>query len=114
MAAALNIAKPHVSSEQQALASMYVQNQINWILGLNPFDICMLDGIGHNNPEYLEPHNWNYKGGIANGSTAVVPDESDIAFLPNPQKHNSMERWRWQEQWILHAGWFMLAITTTE
>ena len=27
----------------------YAWDQLNWILGLNPFDCCMLHGSGHNN-----------------------------------------------------------------
>uniref|UniRef100_UPI000470A481 glycoside hydrolase family 9 protein n=1 Tax=Salinivibrio socompensis TaxID=1510206 RepID=UPI000470A481 len=42
----------------------FSQRALNWLLGLNPFDICMLDGHGHNNPDYL-PHLgfFNAKGG---------------------------------------------------
>ncbi len=29
------------------------QNALNWIVGLNPYDMCMLDGHGRNNPDYL-------------------------------------------------------------
>lgn len=76
--------------------------------------MSMLDGLGRNNPEYLEPHNWNYKGGIANGITAGVNDESDIAFLPIPQDQDPAQRWRWPEQWIPHAGWFMLMVSSME
>ena len=112
LAAAFNICKKYMTPEQQSLSAAFCQNQINWILGLNPFDICMLDGVGRNNPEYLEPYDWNYLGGIANGITAGVNDESDIDFLPDPQKDDPAERWRWPEQWIPHAAWFMLAVTT--
>lgn len=112
LAAAFNIAQPYMLSEQQEQVQGYVQNQINWILGLNPYNMCMLDGLGYNNPEYLEPHDWNYVGGIANGITAGVEDETDIAFLPDPQKNDGAERWRWPEQWIPHAGWFILMVTT--
>jgi hypothetical protein len=114
LAAAFNLAKQHMLPEQQSQVNSFVQNQINWVLGLNPYDICMLDGLGRNNPEYLEPHDWNYVGGIANGITAGVENENDIAFLPDPQGDDSAQRWRWPEQWIPHAGWFMLAITTQE
>lgn len=112
LAAAFNISKIYMLADQQQQVDAFVQNQVNWILGLNPFNICMLDGLGYNNPEYLEPHNWNYRGGIANGITAGVVDESDIAFLPDPQGNDSAQRWRWPEQWIPHAGWFMLMITS--
>jgi hypothetical protein len=55
-----------------------------------------------------------FTGGIANGITAAVENESDITFLPEAHKDNLAENWRWPEQWIPHAGWFMLAKTTIE
>lgn len=112
LAAGFNYTKKYMLEEQQKEVNSFVQNQINWILGLNPYDMSMLDGLGRNNPEYLEPHNWNYKGGIANGITAGVKDESDIAFLPSPQDQDPAQRWRWPEQWIPHVGWFMLAVSS--
>ena len=58
------------------------QDQLDWILGLNPFDMCMLDGAGRNNPEYHETGgNLNYRGGVCNGITGG-DDETDIAFMP--------------------------------
>jgi len=30
----------------------FALDQLNWILGLNPFDDSMLQGTGHNNPAY--------------------------------------------------------------
>ena len=112
LAAAFKLCTPYLKEAQKKPALEFYQNQLNWVLGLNPFNISMLDGIGHNNPEYIDPHNWNYKGGIANGITAGVENESDIAFLPNPQKNDPAQKWRWPEQWIPHAGWFMLAVAS--
>ena len=112
LASGFNYSKKYMLARQQKEVESFVQNQINWILGLNPYDMSMFDGLGRNNPEYLEPHNWNYKGGIANGITAGVNDESDIAFLPSPQDQDSAQRWRWPEQWIPHAGWFMLMVSS--
>ncbi|WED22266.1 glycoside hydrolase family 9 protein [Vibrio sp. JC009] len=91
--------------------SDYAQNALNWITGLNPFDICMLDGHGHNNPDYL-PHQGfnNAKGGICNGITAGFEDEEDIAFNPEKQKDDMLQNWRWGEQWIPHGAWFLLAV----
>lgn len=112
LAAAFKQSYTYMKDEQKKPAMEFYQNQLNWILGLNPFNISMLDGIGHNNPQYIDPHNWNYKGGIANGITAGVVNESDIAFLPEPQKDDPAQKWRWPEQWIPHAGWFMLAVAS--
>ncbi|UGA55260.1 glycoside hydrolase family 9 protein [Vibrio sp. VB16] len=91
--------------------NQYAHNCMNWILGLNPFDICMLDGHGRNNPNYLPKLGFfNAKGGICNGITSGFEDENDIAFNPKNQKDDMVQNWRWGEQWIPHGAWYLLAI----
>lgn len=91
----------------------YGQNALNWIVGLNPYDMCMLDGYGRNNPNYLpELGFFNAKGGICNGITAGFENEHDIAFKPEAQKDDMLQNWRWGEQWIPHAAWYLLAISS--
>lgn len=108
------LALPHIedaTTRQQLLA--YAQNSLNWVLGLNPYHMCMLDGHGINNPDYL-PHLgfFNAKGGICNGITAGFEDENDIAFNPPKQKDDMLQNWRWGEQWIPHGAWYLLAVLT--
>jgi len=88
----------------------FADAQLDWILGCNPFDICMLHGSGRNNPRY-EPHCPNAPGGICNGITGGFVDEFDIDFLPEALEGRSDHRWRWSEQWIPHASWFLLALS---
>lgn len=89
----------------------YAQNALNWIVGLNPYDMCMLDGHGHNNPDYLPQLGfYNAKGGVCNGITAGFDDELDIAFNPEGQKDDMLQNWRWGEQWIPHGAWFLFAV----
>lgn len=91
---------------------IYGQRLLNWILGLNPFDMSMLDGHGRNNPDYLPDLGFsNAKGGVCNGITAGFTNERDIAFNPQPQANDMLQNWRWGEQWIPHAGWYLLAVT---
>lgn len=111
LASAVLMAMPFLSDESKKKAEVYVRDQINWISGLNPFNTCMLDGIGHNNPEYIESVNVNYRGGICNGITSGFDNESDIAFMPLPYNNDPAQQWRWSEQWIPHSAWFMLAIS---
>jgi hypothetical protein len=85
-------------------------SQLDWILGLNPFDMCMLQGHGRNNPKY-EDHYPNAPGGICNGITGGYLDEADIDFLPSAVEGRGDHRWRWSEQWIPHAAWFLLALS---
>ena len=90
----------------------YGQRLLDWLLGLNPFDISMLDGHGRNNPEYLPKLGFfNARGGVCNGVTAGVENEHDIAFNPAPHHQDILQNWRWGEQWIPHAAWYLLAVT---
>jgi len=95
----------------------YARNQLNWVLGLNPFGVCMLNGFGRNPPDF-RPRFQNAPGGIVNGITAGFHDERDIDFLPesiNYKLKNSYKyAWRWTEQWIVHAIWFFVAVCSRE
>ncbi|PSW19036.1 chitobiase [Photobacterium sanctipauli] len=89
----------------------YAQRATDWLVGLNPFDMSMLDGHGFNNPDYLPELGFqNAKGGVCNGITAGFDNEHDIAFNPEPQAQDMLQNWRWGEQWIPHAGWYLLAV----
>ncbi|RJG48468.1 glycoside hydrolase family 9 protein [Motilimonas pumila] len=88
----------------------FAQQQLNWILGLNPFNACMLYGHGHNNPEYVDGYP-SAPGGICNGITSGFDNERDISLVPEAQKDDFLQNWRWGEQWIPHAAWYMLAIS---
>jgi hypothetical protein len=87
----------------------YAQACLDWILGANPFDACMLQGWGHNPPRY-EPGFWNAPGGVCNGITAGLVDEHDIDFR-KPEETEPMHSWRWTEQWIPHAAWLCCALS---
>jgi hypothetical protein len=99
-------APPEIGAELQT----YAGDQINWILGLNPFDMCMLQGKGRNNPDDYEAGVPNPAGGICNGITSGVEDEQDIAFMPAPYGRRADWSWRWKEQWIPHSAWLALAL----
>jgi len=87
----------------------YGLDQLNWILGCNPYNMCMLQGHGANNPPYERDY-INNPGGICNGITSGFYDEEDIDFAPEGIGQQGDHSWRWGEQWIPHAGWFLLAI----
>lgn len=90
----------------------FATNQLNWILGLNPFDSCMLNGVGRNNPPYMYFDSWeftNAPGGISNGVTSGFHDESDIDYMLPYRKTGADNDWRWEEQWLPHAAWYLLA-----
>jgi len=92
----------------------FAQAQLNWILGLNPFDSCMLYGRGRNNPEYMFFNSYEYMnapGGISNGITAGYTDEEDIDYNLHFAVTGKDDDWRWTEQWLPHASWFLFAVS---
>ncbi|MGF7038230.1 hypothetical protein M2273_001471 [Mucilaginibacter lappiensis] len=95
----------------------FAVDQLNWILGLNPFDASMLQGTGHNNPAYGFFGTFEYTnapGGIVNGVTSGLNDENDIDFnLSYAQIHKDYD-WRWAEQWLPHTAWYLLAVAVHE
>jgi hypothetical protein len=92
----------------------YSWNQINWILGLNPYDASMLHGTGRNNIEYMFFGTYQYTnapGGICNGITGGYDDENGIDFDLSYLKTGKDDDWRWAEQWLPHAAWYLTAIS---
>ncbi len=107
----VSLAMPYLTDTLRKQAQTYSQRCLDWIVGLNPYDMCMLDGHGKNNPEYLPQYGfYNAKGGICNGITGGFDDEEDIAFNPEMQKDDMVQNWRWGEQWIPHGAWYLLAV----
>ncbi|MEZ9897313.1 chitobiase [Vibrio breoganii] len=111
LTAMAHFALPYLSAHLIPQVKNYAQQPLNWILGLNPYDMCMLDGHGHNNPDYLpELGFFNAKGGICNGITAAFDNPLGIGFKPEEYADNLEQNWRWGEQWLPHAAWYLLAI----
>ena len=86
----------------------YEQASLDWILGANPYDACMLQGWGRNNPRY-EPGFYNAPGGVCNGITSGFDDEADIDFK-TAEVATMANSWRWTEQWMPHGAWLFLAL----
>ncbi len=115
IAAAARLAARHFKRDQAFHDSLqaFAWDQLNWVLGLNPFDMCMLHGSGRNNPEYLFFDGYEYTnapGGICNGITAGLYDEEDIDFHRKSTQTGADDDWRWTEQWLPHGTWFLLAV----
>ncbi len=119
MAAAARLAIPLFAADTTANRDFvdsldtFALDQLNWILGLNPYDASMLQGTGRNNPAYGFFGTFEYTnapGGIVNGITSGLDDENDIDFnLPYAQTKKDYD-WRWAEQWLPHDAWYLLAI----
>jgi len=116
LAAAARMAMPLFSDKPdlQAQLSLYAWNQLHWILGRNPFDASMLIGSGHNNPSYMFFRSYKYTsapGAIVNGITAALDNEDGIAFNEGFAVTGKDDDWRWSEEWLPHAAWYLYAIS---
>lgn len=89
----------------------FAARQLSWILGCNPYAMCFMYQFGKNNVPYMHSNfgHGSEKGGISNGITGKDgnADGSGIDFKTNAEGNE----WRWTEQWIPHAAWFLQAIT---
>jgi Glycosyl hydrolase family 9/Cellulase N-terminal ig-like domain len=102
-------------SEFQKQLQSFATSQLDWILGLNPFDSSMMNGVGRNNPQYLFFDSWeftNAPGGISNGITGGFKDEEDIDYNLTYHQTGADNDWRWQEQWLPHGAWYILAVSS--
>ncbi len=100
---------------ENEMVQKYAQNQLDWILGKNPYSVCMMQGKGKKNPPLYSgqssyAHTLN--GGIANGISGLNDDGSGIVWNdPSAAGFSeSWQNWRWIEQWLPHATWYLMAI----
>ncbi|MBS1604235.1 MAG: ThuA domain-containing protein [Bacteroidetes bacterium] len=119
IAAAARLAAPLFPNDQLFADSLqrFALDQLNWVLGLNPFDAGMLEGTGLHNPAYGFFGTFEYTnapGGIVNGITSGLDDEHDIDLNLSYAVTGKDYDWRWAEQWLPHASWFMLAVAARE
>ncbi|MFT3701057.1 MAG: glycoside hydrolase family 9 protein [Agriterribacter sp.] len=116
MAAAMKLSADFFKTSDPAFADSlksFATDQLNWILGLNPFNACMMQGKGYNNPAYGFFGTFEYTnapGGIVNGITSGLDDEEDIDFNLQYKQTGKDYDWRWAEQWLPHAAWYLYAI----
>jgi hypothetical protein len=88
----------------------FASRQLSWILGCNPYSMCFMYGFGKNNVPFMHSNfgHGSERGGISNGITGKDGngDGSGIDFKTEAEGNE----WRWTEQWIPHAAWFLQAI----
>jgi len=92
----------------ESTLAQFAQNQMDWTLGRNPYDLSMLNGFGVNNPVPYDGLSMVY-GGISNGITGAKTSPAGQGIEFGPEK--DWQNWRWVEQWLPHSTWFLLAIT---
>ncbi|MGC1921821.1 MAG: glycoside hydrolase family 9 protein, partial [Acidobacteriaceae bacterium] len=116
LAAAARMAEPLYNDNPafQRQLETYAWNQLHWILGRNPFDASMLMGSGHGNAPYMFFRSYKYTsapGAIINGVTAGFNNEDGIAFNEGFARTGKDEDWRWTEEWLPHAAWYLYAVS---
>jgi hypothetical protein len=116
LAAAARMAAPFFASDPafQSQLENYASNQLHWILGRNPFDVSMLMGSGHGDAPYMFFNSYKYTnapGAIINGITAASDNEDGIAFMQGYAVTGKDDDWRWTEQWLPHAAWYLYAVS---
>jgi hypothetical protein len=116
LASAARMAEPLYADDPafQKQLENYAWNQLHWILGRNPFNASMLMGSGHGNAPYMFFRSYKYTsapGAIINGVTAAFKDEDGIAFNEGYAVTGKDEDWRWTEQWLPHAAWYLYAVS---
>ncbi|MFE0019728.1 glycoside hydrolase family 9 protein [Amycolatopsis sp. NPDC059021] len=98
----------------------YALDQLDWILGVNPFGVCMMEGPGRAVPQYLEyasgdaAGSWRWlrsAGGIVNGITGKGEDGRGLHWDPGRASTGPNTDWRWLEQWLPHATWYLHAVS---
>jgi len=95
--------------------NIYADDQIAWVLGLNPYDSCMVEGYGRHNIDYYFQNKYDFvpaPSGIVNGITGGIEDPAEgIEYVMNPgERPEISDNWRWAEQWLPHANWYIYAL----
>ena len=98
----------------------YAVDQLDWILGKNPYATCMMYGKGLKNPQKYDgqsKYDATLEGGIANGISGKNQDGSGIAWTDDgvgavgfDSMKESWQVWRWDEQWLPHSTWYLMAL----
>ena len=101
-------------------AQKYATDQLDWILGKNPYATCMMYGKGIRNPQKYDgqsEYDATLEGGIANGISGKNQDGSGIAWTDDgvaavgfDAKKEAWQVWRWDEQWLPHSTWYLMAV----
>ncbi|SFT92875.1 N-terminal ig-like domain of cellulase [Actinopolyspora lacussalsi subsp. righensis] len=114
LATAARLAAKRFDGEFAGRLRRYAADQLDWILGRNPFGVCMLGGSGRNNPRYMWKGSWqflNTAGGIVNGITGENADGSGISWNRGYAETGKDWDWRWTEQWLPHTTWYLFAVS---
>jgi len=104
---------PGSKSKVKDSLATFASQQLSWILGCNPYSMCFMYQFGQKNVPYMHSSfgHGSERGGISNGITGKKGNEdgSGIDFKTSDDGNE----WRWTEQWLPHAAWFLQAVAAT-
>ena len=106
-----------VLPEPRALA--YALDQINFVLGCNPYNLCMFEGVGSVNPPRYH-HRYNTIPGRERGAVpGAIPNGfvRDVSGMDRPgfdlsMKGRAYPSYRTSEPWLVHNVFYLLAVTS--
>lgn len=98
-------------------ALVYALDQISFVLGCNPYDLCMFEGAGTNNPPRYH-HRYKTIAGRERGAVpGAIPNGfvRDMAGFDRPgfdmsTKGRDYPSYRTSEPWLVHNVFYLLAI----
>ena len=92
----------HLSSEITGKSEYktIAKNQLEWVMGFNPINTCMMTGEGVNNPYPHSRFLGLIIGGVMNG---IAGEEDDMPFM---DMNNTMD-WRTTEYWSPHVSYYI-------
>jgi hypothetical protein len=109
--AGLTISK--LRGREYQMARAWAADSLDWVLGVNPFGVCMMYGAGsvhlgryhHRYEQIPNGQNGNVPGAIANGIVRLTMEE-DVPYLDLEGNW-----WRTNEPWLPHNAYFLLALS---
>ena len=78
----------------------HAKHQLEWVMGFNPINTCMMTGEGVNNPYPHSRFLGLIIGGVMNG---IAGEEDDMPFM---DMNNTMD-WRTTEYWSPHVAYYI-------
>jgi hypothetical protein len=107
-----------LTGERRAL--VYAADQIDWVLGRNPIDLCMFEGAGSFNPPRYH-HRYTaipgrergaVPGAIPNGFVRTIYALDSPGFDLSPVGAESAHAsYRTSEPWLVHNMWYLMALS---
>jgi hypothetical protein len=103
-----------------ARALRFATDQVDWVLGKNPYNLCQFEGAGTLNPPRYH-HRYDsipghergaVPGTIPNGFVRTISGEDQPGFdMSRPGAGKGHPSYRTSEPWLVHNMWYLLAVS---